>query len=245
MKLISLNTWGGRLSEAIDCFIQQHASGVDIFCFQEVHKNGSSEANESVGERPHFFSELQSLLPGFTGFFAEQVAGVGLATFIRDAVRLENVKSVPILYQEEVGHLQTSGGMCYYPRIMQVIQLKNPHIAIYNFHGIPGNEKKDTPEREIQMRRLREILGQNNVEKILVGDFNLSPDTEAVRDLEKVMRNLVMEGNFKTTRSQYYDKKETMPFADYTFVTSGIRVKRFEVMSDEVSDHSPMYLDFE
>ena len=58
------------------------------------------------------------------------------------------------------------------------------------------------------------------------------------------MKNLVIEGGFKTTRTSLYERKESMPFADYTFVTNGIKVNSFEVLPDEVSDHSPMLLDF-
>src|SRR3989344_7788002 len=102
MKLISLNTWGGRLSEAIDCFIQQHASGVDIFCFQEVHSNDSSEAEIEAGERPNFFKEIQELLPGFIGILAEQVPGTGLATFVLNTLQVDSAHSFPILSGEEL-----------------------------------------------------------------------------------------------------------------------------------------------
>ena len=245
MKLISLNTWGGRLHEQIDEFIKGYASTTDIFCFQEVYANGTKEADADTGERPNFFKELQDMLPSFTGVFAEQVTGTGLATFVRDSLEIESSDSFLLLSCEELNHLQMSNGIHYYPRIVQMVCLKNPHIAIYNFHGVPGNDKKDTTERELQLKRLQEALAKSDGEKVLVGDFNLRPDTDAIRSLEGNMKNLVIEGGFKTTRTKYYDKKVTMPFADYTFVTYGIKVNRFEVLPDEASDHLPMFLDVE
>ena len=244
MKIISLNTWGGRVPQ-IDDFIRRHAADTDIFCFQEINANKTKEADLSAGERSEFFEELQKILPNFTGILAEQVSGTGLATFIRNTLEIARADSYVMLSAEDLTHLQLGQGTRrYYPRIVQVVSLKHPQVIIFNFHGVPGNEKKDSPEREKQMSRLHQVLAQYTGEKILVGDFNLRPDTKAIQGLEKIMSNLVIERGFKTTRTKLYDKKESMPFADYTFVTPGIKVKKFEVLPDEVSDHSPMLLAF-
>jgi endonuclease/exonuclease/phosphatase family metal-dependent hydrolase len=243
MKIISLNTWGGRVPQIND-FILRHSADTDIFCFQEVHANKSKEADSDAGERPEFFEEVQELLPDFTGIFAEQVIGTGSAMFVRNNLQIENTDSNIILSAEDLSHLGTTG-FVYYPRIVQSVILKDPKVTIFNFHGVPGNEKKDSPEREKQMSRLHEILDSHDGEKILVGDFNLRPDTNAIRGLEKKMKNLVIEQGLQTTRTSLYEQKASMPFADYTFVTPGIIIKKFEILTDKVSDHSPMYLDFE
>jgi endonuclease/exonuclease/phosphatase family metal-dependent hydrolase len=243
MRLITLNTWGGRLGKPVDDFVLKHAADTDVFCFQEVHTNGSKEASENNGERPHFFEELQNLLPGFVGMFAEQFQDTGIATFVRNACTVEEEASSLILTPEDVSHLQMSNGARYYPRIVQVIKLKEPAVTIFNFHGVPGNEKKDSPERDLQMKRLHEALDRYEGQKILMGDFNLRPDTRAISDLEKGMRNLVVESGAQTTRTSHYEKRSAMPFADYVFVTPDIRVAHFEVLPDEVSDHSPLLLE--
>lgn len=244
MKIISLNTWGGRILQIND-FILRHAADTDVFCLQEVHTKKTKEADTTAGERPEFFEELQELLPDFVGIFAEQVSDTGLALFIRNTLQIESTDSHFVLSADDLSHLKMTNRARYYPRIVQTVSLKNPQVTIFNFHGVPGNEKKDSMEREKQMNRLHEILMRHDGEKVLVGDFNLRPDTNAIRGLEEKMNNLVIEYGFKTTRTQLYDKRDTMPFADYMFVTSGIKVKKFEILSDEVSDHSPMYLDFE
>jgi endonuclease/exonuclease/phosphatase family metal-dependent hydrolase len=242
MKIISLNTWGGRLHDPIDTFVKQHATSTDIFCFQEIYSNGTSEANQEEGERPNFFEELQGLLEDFTGFFAEQQSGTGLATFVRNTLKIEGTDSHLILSSEELSHLQMPNGVRYYPRIVQIVTVKEPHLTFFNFHGVPGGNKRDTAERELQMKRLHKVLDKFDGEKVLVGDFNLNPDTEAIHGLEDDMRNLVIDGGFKTTRTSHYAKRATFPFADYTFVTPGTEVLSFEVLPDEVSDHSPMQL---
>ena len=36
MKLLTLNTWGGKVHEPLLKFIEQRAEDTDIFCLQEV-----------------------------------------------------------------------------------------------------------------------------------------------------------------------------------------------------------------
>jgi endonuclease/exonuclease/phosphatase family metal-dependent hydrolase len=57
------------------------------------------------------------------------------------------------------------------------------------------------------------------------------------------LRNLVKEYGVISTRTHFYTKPEK--FADYIFVLQGIDVKDFRVLPDAVSDHSPLYLEFE
>ena len=157
---------------------------------------------------------------------------------------MESTESTFILFADDIRHLQMANGAHYYPRIVQTIVLKG-HPVVFNFHGVPGNDKKDSAERELQSARLREVLRRFAGEKILVGDFNLRPDTEAIRGLEKSMKNLVVESGFISTRTKYYNERESQPFADYAFVTPGITVKEFKVLPDEVSDHAPLFIEFE
>ncbi len=56
------------------------------------------------------------------------------------------------------------------------------------------------------------------------------------------MENLVQSYNIKSARTSWYPKEEK--FADYIFTSSEIKVDRFEVMKEEVSDHCPLLLEF-
>lgn len=81
-----------------------------------------------------------------------------------------------------------------------------------------------------------------NTPKILCGDFNLRPDTESMNIIEQGMNNLIKINNISSTRTRYYKKEEK--FADYILTSPDIVVNEFAVLSDEVSDHAPLYLDF-
>lgn len=244
MKLISLNAWHGIKYELLKKFLKYQSKDIDIFCFQEIRNGGYLNQTEGANERINLFGDLKGILPDFVGYFAEMAPGVGIASFIRNNIVIEKVESVQILTAQETKHLTMPNGDSYYPRVIQSVYLKNNNLIIHNFHGIPGNSKKDTPERELQTNRLLEIIDNSSEPQILVGDFNLDMNTEAISKLENQMQNLVKAGGFKTTRNSNYNKIDSLPFADYAFVSKDIKINRFEVLSDEVSDHLPLLLDF-
>ncbi len=69
------------------------------------------------------------------------------------------------------------------------------------------------------------------------------PDTQSIALFESHgLKNLIKEHTITSTRTSLYDKSEK--YADYIFVTKGIQVNDFKVLPDEVSDHAPLYLDF-
>ena len=46
MKLITLNTWGGRVKDPLHNFLKSYSGDIDIFCLQEVYHNGIEEEVE-------------------------------------------------------------------------------------------------------------------------------------------------------------------------------------------------------
>jgi len=244
MKLISLNAWCGIKYELLKEFLKYQSKDVDIFCFQEIRNGEYLNQIEEASERINLFGDLKNILPDFDCYFTEMVPGVGIASFVRKNIKVEKAESKQILTAQETKHLSMPNGESYYPRVIQSIYLKNRDLIIHNFHGISGNFKKDTPERDLQTNRLLEIINNSVKSQILVGDFNLDMNTEAILKLENQMKNLVKAGGFKTTRNSNYNKIDVLPFADYAFVSKDIKINQFEVLPDEVSDHLALLLDF-
>ena len=122
-------------------------------------------------------------------------------------------------------------------------RIKNKIYSILNVHALwNGKGKTDTAERIAQSTRISEFMATISIPKILCGDFNLRPDTESVRILENGMNNLIKKYDINSTRSHLYLKEEK--FADYIFTSPEIIVNSFEVLSDVVSDHLPLLLDY-
>lgn len=81
MRLITLNTWGGRIQAPLLDFIKRNKD-IDIFCFQEVNNNASDDIVDPEEDKD-LFTHIQNLLPEFTGYFSPQVPGTGHAIFIK------------------------------------------------------------------------------------------------------------------------------------------------------------------
>ncbi|QQR50559.1 endonuclease/exonuclease/phosphatase family protein [Candidatus Nomurabacteria bacterium] len=237
MKLITLNTWGGRINQPLLQFIKNN-DDTDIFCFQEMNNNASAETVDSPEEDKNLFSHIKEVLPEFTGYFSPQVPGTGHAIFIKKELVVDHIETHLILSEEEITHMPTP-----FPRILQCMHFKN--LIIYNFHGVPKADKKDTPVRDIQTKRVLDIVNKDTNPKIIVGDFNLNPDTKAIAAFNLIFTNQMMKSSYTTTRSRHYEKLKEFPYADYIFTSPEIKVSEFKVLNDEVSDHLPLSLNFE
>ncbi len=267
MKIISLNTYGGHFFAPLMGFIKMQAQSTNIFCFQEVLSNPKGEMFVSHGSRANLFDEMAKVLPDFTGFFipvqdnfdettlVPQEVSAGLATFVRKKYTLQKIGDF-FIYREKNSFVPTD----YFTlaQNLHYIQLlvDGVLVTVCNLHGtaMPGN-KLDTPDRLAQSQKVLDFLQDESGEKIVVGDFNLMPHTKSVSMFEECgLRNLVKDYKIGSTRGSLL--KQLHPeyglsaegwqeFADYTFVSAGVKVASFVVPDLPISDHLPMILDFE
>lgn len=241
MKLITLNIWGGHVHGPLLEFIKSHRE-IDIFCFQEVYHNAPEKiSDEDRKVCLNIFSEIQDLLPDHEGLFKPVVNDIyGVGAFVS--------KKIDILGE---GEIQIHENPTYHgigpthSRNLQWLECRadGKTYSIFNVHGLwNGQGKTDSPERIAQSQRIKDFVDTINTLKILCGDFNLRPDTESIKILEKGMQNLIKLHNIQSTRTNFYPKEEKS--ADYIFTSEGITVNSFEVLKQEVSDHAPLFLDF-
>lgn len=123
-------------------------------------------------------------------------------------------------------------------------------FCIFNLHGAPFPEDKlDTSKRIEQSKKILDIMDSKNGTKILVGDFNLLPETESIKMIEnKGYKNLIEKFNIDRTRSflgPYWKGSAFQKFADYAFVSVEVKIKSFKVPHIEISDHLPLILEFD
>ncbi len=241
MKLMTLNIWGGHVRDPLLAFIEKHQD-VDVFCFQEVYHNAPNKiSNDDRENTLNIFSELHSLLPDFHAFFTPVVNNCyGIGMFVRKSFEALNEGNV-IIHE----NLNYPGFGPTHSRHLQWVELcfNKQKCSVLNVHGLwNGKGKTDTSERLAQSQKIRTFVDSITGPKILCGDFNLRPDTESIKILEKGMMNLICAHNINSTRTSLYEKEEK--FADYVFTCPKIVVNAFKVLEDEVSDHSPLLLDF-
>lgn len=272
MKIISLNAYFGSLFEPLMAFIAREAPTTDIFSFQEMLSNPAQDLSVLPKEhfkheaRPDIVHDIAKQLPDFEMVFApmhddfdivpaypEQMQ-LGLAIFYRKTLPVTE-RGDFFIYNKRNAYdgknYETAGHNAVYIGIDSPIPL-----TIVGLHGnSEPAHKLDTPKRLQQSQKIIDFLSTRPGEKIVMGDFNLFPDTESVKLFETAgFRNLIKDYRITNTRGTLmrklfpeYEKGKYgfQDFADYTFITPGINVKSFEVPDLPISDHLPMILECE
>jgi endonuclease/exonuclease/phosphatase family metal-dependent hydrolase len=188
MKLISLNTWGGILKDELREFILAQATDTDIFCLQEIFHNAVNARKVLGNIDINLYDTLTELLPEYKGFYApSQVDDEGLAFFVKPQIDINEVGDVFV--HRYLNAMEGDDGTTI-GRNIQFLKFNNKghDYTVINFHGLwNGGGKTDSPDRIEQSKKIREFMDTKAMGKvILVGDFNLEPDTESVAILENL-----------------------------------------------------------
>jgi len=249
MKIITLNTWGGRIYKELTNFLSKHRE-VDIFCFQEVLKGGNGKTNR--GEIKSLYEEIGKILTEYVGYFSEYGDGgyysessknldfkYGIACFVRKNFEQSFIENIA-LYDPERKWGDYDGRFAAGASLVVAVL----DYVIVNVHGLwQGSMKKDSEARFEQSNRIMNLANKTKGKKIICGDFNLEPQTKSINMIENLpTKNLIKEFGITSTRTLLYTKD--VKFADYIFVGVDEKVLDFKVLTDEVSDHSPLYLEF-
>lgn len=253
MRIISLNTWGGRAGkEGLLDFFKKYADTTDIFCLQEIwaepypHLEGRLAGGVVLNNdrtMTYALREISAVLPNHAVFFRPLLGdNYGLAMFIRKGLRVAEEGEL-FVYREK-GYISEED-IGDHARSIQYATISDDdrQVTVINFHGLwNGKGKTDTEDRIRQSEKILTFMKKIEGECVLCGDFNLLPDTESIKMFESEgLRNLIREYGIASTRTSFYTKPEK--HADYIFVTKRVQVKDFKVLPDEVSDHAPLSLE--
>lgn len=126
-----------------------------------------------------------------------------------------------------------------------ILNINGKELQIINVHGI-WNKDKNGDERTIQQSKFILKRIRYDIPCIVLGDFNLLPNTESIKLINKKMSNLIDAYNIKITRPTFNDGLDKGDLVcDYIFVNNKIKVNDFKVLDSNVSDHLPLLLDFD
>lgn len=251
MNIICLNIWGGRAgSENLLAFFKKYRDTTDVFCLQEVWSDryeflegalagGAPISHENI--MTYAFQEISAVLPDHIPYFKPSfLHSYGLCMFVHKDLIVINEGDVFV--HLERGYIPEGADVGNHARNMQfvTIETETGSKTILNIHGLwNGRGESDSDHRLIQSERILEYISSLTNPFVLCGDFNLTPDTESLKKIERAgHRNLISEYDITSTRTSLYTKSER--FADYAFASEGIEVLNFEILSDEVSDHAPL-----
>ena len=251
MRLISLNVWLGQVYEPLIAFLNQHLTDTDIFCFQEVYDEpgGKPPKRSLYAElyfegKPDIYRRLLDHAQEFNGFISKPYSSLNerLAFLVRKSIKVNGSGEMVV---SGTSHTVSHGKpFAFTPRLYWISFMHGRNsMTVANVHGLWIKDSKiDTPERIEQSRRIMKFIAGKDGGKILCGDFNLDIGTESIHMLENGMVNLIKEHGITSTRSRLYAKESK--FADYVFISNGIKTRHFEVIDVRISDHLPLLLDF-
>lgn len=124
--------------------------------------------------------------------------------------------------------------------------INNELIQVLNLHGIWTADKKDDERTIKECQFVVNTALRKDLPTIITGDFNLSPQTESIQIINKHFINLIDKYKIIITRSDFKDNIDIgNNIVDYIFVNSKIKVNNFGTIKTNISDHLPLYLDFD
>lgn len=254
MKILSLNTWGGRAGqeELLVFFKKQAEERVDIFCLQEMwrapykHLEGISAGGLAISHDDVMtdgVQKIQEALPDFRCYFRpHHLDDYGLAMYVRKDIEVIEEGEVFVYKTRDFIPVGDVGG---HARNIQYITIQSEQrkLTVINFHGLwNGKGKTDSEDRLVQSDKIVTFLRNLTNPFVLMGDFNLLPDTESIKRIEETpAKNLIREYGVISTRTSLYSKPEK--FADYCIISKELEVGDFKVLPDEVSDHAALLLE--
>lgn len=253
MQLISLNIWGGKLTQPLLSFIKEYSNTIDIFCFQEVYSSPIS-TKISRDMKSNIYCQIADILSNHLGYFAPHLIDRdlngrtdfplknGLAIFINKHIKINQCDDI-FIYRNGLELLDNDP--ITIPRNLQYFTctVDKKDYLISHFHGIwYPKSKLDTPERIKQINKIKNFLSKREESILLCGDFNLLPNTLCMSILEDNMENLIKRYNIETTRNQYYERPEK--YSDYILVSRDVKINKFQVLNVTVSDHIPLMVEF-
>ena len=242
LRIFSLNTEYGKYGKTFLPYIASIAHEVDVFCFQEVPNMARDTTCFEEWYAPNFYSTIEQVLTEFTWYYCEFVKdSFGIATFVRKELKQKYRWESYIFGNSDKTFLDK--GKTNNSTKCMVIQVQG--IDIMNLHGAwqPKSKKQDTPERLLQSKIIKKLTQWREAKTVLIGDFNLMPDTKSVKMLEKKYKNLITKFGIPCTRTAVYDDV-SLPFADYVFIGKNLELIDFSVSLEPVfSDHGFMRLE--
>ena len=126
-----------------------------------------------------------------------------------------------------------------------ILEIKGKEIQIINVHGIWNKDKLGDDRTINQSKFILEKI-RKDIPVIVVGDFNLLPNTESIKILNNELVNLIDKYNIESTRPNFDDGLDKGNIVcDYVFVNDKVKVNDFKVIESNVSDHLPLILDFD
>lgn len=243
LKILSLNLFeGGLFWENIEAFLLREKA--DIMCFQEAF---DSDENQPLSFQS--IKRLRSLFPKYHYYHSPEMhetwphgsGDTGNAIFSKFPIVDQKTVFLHRAY-ERIIRPADEKDFSHYPKNMQhvVVEIDRKQLHVCNLHGIWELSGGDTPER-LQMSEIisKEIADHQPL--ILMGDFNLRPNTQTIAKIEEKLTN-AFKDKLTTTFNMRHKTNPGYATAvvDMFFASHDVKVLTAECPEDDVSDHKAL-----
>ncbi len=245
MKLITINTWQGRLQRNLETFIKEEQP--DILCMQEVCsieglvapwiQGATLQTIQKASGLPHqYFSPTNSYdLMG-------QEVGFGNGILSRQPLTNPNT-----VFTYGGHHKITAETFVPNVRNAQIVDIaaQNGSVRVVNYHAHWEPNQKGSQDSLTRIKILAEVLRHVKGPLIIAGDFNVTADSDSLRYFKETVgvRSLTEELGVKSTMSNTITPWEVA--CDHILVNDQVEVINFSVDDRLVSDHKALVLEFE
>jgi endonuclease/exonuclease/phosphatase family metal-dependent hydrolase len=249
LKIIQVNAWKGYLIHSLMNFIA--AEKPDILCCQEVLS--SSQPNLLF----HIFQNLEDLKEagGFefcffspTSTFDAFSAKVDVGNAIFSKVPFINQQTIFI--NDEYDPNQTVLDFRFNITNLQICELqmpKNNNFTVANYHGYHNHNPLGTAKTIECSKKVADALKPYKKSLLLAGDFNISTKSPAFKPLSSLaLENPITLNGIETTLSKVHRISTIKKVAcDYIMHSSNIKLRKFSLADEVVSDHKALVLEFD
>lgn len=238
MRILQLNVWTGRIKGALLDFLRNN--DFDVICIQEA-----AWSNSKQKELENFFATVDQIKEASGLRYESRSSNWGMRIFTEDNImeqgnvilcKSEIVEDRNELVHNEYHVIEDVQDFYEHAYTLQIAKLKSG-VIIVNHHGY----WKPTPmgdEVTVKvMQKVADIIKELTGPIVMCGDLNIIHEAPAMRELD-FLRDLTFEYGIDNTLSGL--KFNGKVACDHILVNDAVRVKRFRVLDDIVSDHKAL-----
>lgn len=257
MKLLNLNL-GIKLDNSKGVIELTKEEQCDIVAFQEVMRkkdntvydryDSSNVIKDNTNFKYSYFGPLWYAIHHIKNNVIKRDFGGTTEQGNEILSKFPITKADNVFYYKEYSEFTdtTNFGIEDHPRafIDAILDIEGTKLQIINIHGCWNKDKKDDDRTILQTEKILSHI-RYDIPSIIVGDFNLLPNTKSIEMISKKMINLIEKYNIKSTRPKFNDGLDKGNLVcDYIFVNDKVKVNDFRVINTNISDHLPLTLDF-
>jgi endonuclease/exonuclease/phosphatase family metal-dependent hydrolase len=247
MRLITFNTWQGRLSRNFLSFFEQHET--DILCLQELNSShelimdwpgafcGRQEIQKVSGLENQYYSPTYS----YKVMSVEVEFGNGMLS----RYPINNERTV--FTHGQFTKITQVDNALHNTRNAQIVTIASPwgDVTVVNTHGHWGTDPMGSELAMQRLEKLAQALKDIQGPLIVAGDFNLDSKSDAIQSFKETLglTDLTLEHGLTNTLNNLVTPYEVA--CDHIFINDSIEVVKLQLHTDLLSDHNALALDFD